>query len=419
MRRLLFAPLLTVLVLGGSGFREPLTWPAPPMGPGARVIEVPTAGGEWGTLPPNVDCEVRMPRVPVTSRVKVVGCRNIRVVGGELRSQADPCSPAAHGTDSWAGVYFQDFAGIAHVEGLRIHGRGFSDGIWLASDKLGSVGQVEGNWIGGLAACSEPRSFQETWPYEHPDCFQTWNGPLALRFDKNTCWTPYQGFYLDTAALPGPAGAITPARTLDIRRTNVHLDERSPNGRGCFMVWSALSTLPTNLERVHCDQGARDFAGSFAPRLTVSRAWAEALPGTPARGDEVRPSEAGIGYRRVSGARPAWLEAPAVRRLVSGRGRVLGLRRTLRRGLVLRVRCLDACRIRASVTAGRRGAPRQVARGRGRLARAGVRTVPVRFGAAARRRLHGARRVRLTVRVAIAARDARGVVERPLTLRRR
>jgi hypothetical protein len=267
---------------------------------------------------------VRLPSVPVTGTVKVVGCRNIRIVGGEIVSEADPCSDAAEGTESSPGLYLTNFAGIAHVEGLKIHGRGFSDGIWMTSDRPGSVGQVEGNWMAGLAACTEPLVAQnDPWPQEHPDCFQTWNGPLALRFDKNTCRTPYQGFYLDTNALAGPNGERTPAKTVDIRRTNVHLDERVPNGLGCFMVWTPGSPAATNLDRVYCAPGTRDWTSAFAPQLDVSPAWAKVIRGIPARGDEVSASEAGIGYRRVvppsarpipdppAGAAPAWLDPPA------------------------------------------------------------------------------------------------------------
>ena len=83
--------------------------------------------------------------------MKISGCHNGRSVGGEIASHAAPCSDAAKGTASTAGLYVTDFARVAHVEGLSIHGRGFSDGIWMTSDRPGSVGQVEGNCGSGAA----------------------------------------------------------------------------------------------------------------------------------------------------------------------------------------------------------------------------------------------------------------------------
>jgi hypothetical protein len=433
MRRLLLLPPLAVFVLATSGFREPLTWPEPPLAAGARVIRVPTSGGVWWGMPATQDCDVRLPPAPVTDTVKVDGCRNVRIVGGAFASQADPCSAVAAGANESPAVYVNDFAGTAHVEGLRIRGPGFSDGIWMTSERPGSVGQVEGNWIGGLAACSEPVPFGATWVQEHPDCFQTWTGPRVLRFDKNTCWTPYQGINVDTASLPGPSGARAPARAIDIRRTNVRLDERSPNGRACFMVWHPESPPPTNLERVHCAPGIRDYRVAFAPRVDLSPgAWGKVIPGVPAAGDEVRPAEAGIGYARVSApARPrvgqdrpagraAWLDRDSAKRLVKKPRRLFGLRRTLARGLLVRVRCLAACRVTASLLLDRRaGRALRVGGGHGRIRSAGEKAVAVDFGKRARRRLRRAHKIGLTLRVVIVAGPDRGSVSRQITLRRR
>jgi hypothetical protein len=426
-RRLLILPLLAVLVTVTTGFREPLTWPAPPIANGARVISVPVSGGDWWGVPLSQDCDVRLPSVPVRDTVKIDGCRNIRIVGGEFASSADPCSAVAGGTGSSAALHLANFAGVAHVEGLRIYGRGFSDGIWMASDRAGSVGRVQATWIGGLAACDERVSFGEEWSYEHPDCFQTWNGPLALEFDKNTCWTPYQGFYLDTNALPGPGGAKTPAKRIDIRRTNVHLDERSPNGRSCYASFTAGSPGPTHVERVHCANGTREWPVAVLPRLDLDDSWRVVQRGVPARGDEVAPGEAGIGYRRMlpaaakpgpqpdgGSARPAWLDPPG-RGLVRPARRAFAMLPALRRGLRLKVRCRDRCRIAVTTLAhGRR-----VGTGRGRLASAGTRLIGLRFARRARRTLRRHRRVVLTLRVTIASGSARGVVVRHVLLRRR
>ena len=60
-----------------------LTWP-PPALRGPIGIEVPPQGGMW-TQPPDRDCRIDMPKVPVTDTVKVVGCHNVVLIGGETR----------------------------------------------------------------------------------------------------------------------------------------------------------------------------------------------------------------------------------------------------------------------------------------------------------------------------------------------
>jgi hypothetical protein len=289
--------LASTLVVLGAGCMEPLTWAPPVLDGTVRQIDVPRGGGEW-FAPTGQDCEVRMPGEPVQSMVKVFGCRDIMLVGGEWQSDADPCSVAASGANESVALYLANFAGVAHVEGVKVRGPGFSDGVWITSSLPGSSAQVEGSWLGGFAACSEPPGYQTAWPQEHPDCFQTWAGPSALRFDKNTCRTVYEGLNLDSANWTGPAGERYPASVIDIRRTNVRLADRGLNGRQCFSVWTTFVPIPTRLHRARCDPGARDYPGAFAPRLDTNPLWWGAVirdaPGTP---DEIAPDEAGLGYR--------------------------------------------------------------------------------------------------------------------------
>ncbi|MBA2629507.1 MAG: hypothetical protein H0U84_00600, partial [Thermoleophilaceae bacterium] len=360
-RRLILMPMLLLLLVTASGFREPLTWPAPPVGSGARVFEVPTTGGDWYGIPPTQDCELRMPSTPVSGMVKLDGCRNVRLVGGEFYNATAPC--AANGDGETAALYLANFAGTAHVEGLKIHGRGFSDGIWLSSTLPASVAQIEGTWAGGLAACQEPASGHVGgWPAEHPDCLQTWAGPSVLRFDKNTCWTIYEGYNVDTANWADAAGRKYPAKLIDIRRTNVRLDERTPNGRQCFTAWNRFSPSPTRLQRVHCTPGNAGFEW-VAPSVSQDPAWWSGVKAGRYGGrDEIEATEAGIGYRTPttvelpapgpgsgSGLVPA---APDAAKGVSGGLLVRVARRAragrvLDRGLALSVTCPSACRVRA------------------------------------------------------------------------
>jgi hypothetical protein len=298
MRRA-FLLLGCCLALFGPACRETLSWPPPSMDGAVRVIDVPATGGVWLGVPTDQDCEVRLPSQPVTGMIKVSGCHDIKLIGGEVASYADPCGPDANGTGESVGIYLTEFAGTAHVEGVKIHGRGFSDGMWLTSTLPASVGQVQSSWFGGLAACNEPASgYEYGWPEEHPNCFQTWAGPSVLRFDKTTCWTIYEGLNVDTGNWSGPNGESLQAKVIDVRRTSIHLNERAPNGRQCLSAWKPSSPSPTHVDRVSCDPGARDFPGAFAPRLDEDPSWWGGVQRwTSDRGEGIEPGEAGSDYQ--------------------------------------------------------------------------------------------------------------------------
>ena len=411
-------PVLLLLLFSVSGFREPLTWPAPSLDEPVRTIDVPAGGGSWWGVSTSLDCRVRMPAVPVHGQVKVAGCDDISIVGGEFKSDADPCSAAALGDSESPALYLTDFTGTAHIEGIQITGPGFSDGIYMSSTKPNSVGEIEATRIGGLAACAEPASGSiDGWPKEHPDCFQTWAGPATLRFDKVTCLTVYQGLNVDTNNWANPAGLRYPARLIDIRRTNVRLAERNPNGRHCYVAWSPFAPAPTRLERVHCSVGN---VGStpVSPTVGANAAWWGGVRfGVPAGGDETAAGEAGIGYGRVvpgeiqvpgtpvPGGRAPAGERPGAPAAV----RKAPLLKVLRRGLRLKVRCAGRCLVTARATikgpAARRlglrsrGAKTSVGFARKRLSKPGWARVPLHFSK--RKRLRRARRLVVSLHVTV------------------
>src|SRR5215213_6333959 len=119
--RVAAATLAATLVVLGAGCKEPLSWAPPSLDGTVRQIDVPREGGEW-FAPTTQDCEIRMPAQQVQSMVKVFGCRDIRLVGGEWFSDADPCGTAAAGTEESVALYLANFAGVAHVEGIKAHG---------------------------------------------------------------------------------------------------------------------------------------------------------------------------------------------------------------------------------------------------------------------------------------------------------
>jgi hypothetical protein len=414
-------PLLALFVLAVSGFKEPLTWPAPSLSEPVRTFDVPAAGAHWYGVSTTVDCVLKMPDVPVSGTVKLDGCRNINLVGGEIYSGADPCSEAAHGTSESVGLVLSDWAGVAHVEGLKIHGRGFSDGIYATSTLPNSISEVEATWLGGFAACSEPPSGSiNGWPNEHPDCFQTWAGPSQIRFDKVTCWTIYQGLNVDSNTWANSSGTRFPANSIDVRRTNVHLDGRQPNGRQCYTVWSTFLPVPTHVQDAFCALG-NSGAGPVAPSVASNPAWWSGVKyGMRDGRDETTPAEAGIGYPNVKsdtppgspgggsgdgsggdgggdddpsgGDRPKGVSvrASAARR---------GLRVALAHGARVRVYCPSACTIGVRASVARSSARRLHLHGRRvgsahkRLAKRGWTKLVVRF--AHRHKLRHAKRLRV------------------------
>jgi hypothetical protein len=121
------------------------------------------------------------------------------------------------------------------------------------------------------------------------------------------------------------------------------------------------------------------------------------------------PVDINPGARQPGGEGPGTGAGPGTQRLRVGAARRIRRGTLLRRGLRVTVRCAAACTVDARLLAsgrtarrlGLRGArPATLARGRGRLARAGRTTVTVRVDRAVRRRLARARPARVTLRVA-------------------
>jgi hypothetical protein len=428
-------PLLALLALAISGFKEPVTWPAPELSGPVRTFDVPVDGADWYGIPTTTDCVLRMPNRPVAGTVKLDGCRNIRLIGGEFRREADPCAAAQNGTKESAALVLSNWAGTAHVEGVKVRGRGFSDGMYATSTLPNSVVEVEASWFGRFAACNEPQSgYIGGWPAEHPDCFQTWAGPDVIRFDKVTCWTIYEGLNLDSNATANASGVRYPASRIDIRRTNVHLDERTPNGRQCYTAWSSFSPSPTHLEDAYCAIGNSGFSYT-APTVSADPSWWSGVKrGMRGGRDETSASEVGIGYPNIPAGKSPGTPAgggpgpsparesrkrPAVRASAARRP----LRAALAKGARVRVFCPGACTIGVRATIARKVARRlrlrgtRVGIGHRRLGSRGWTKVVVRFRQ--RGRLRHAKRLRVRLDFGVRSDDRTLRTVRRLTLARR
>ena len=149
--------------------------------------------------------------------------------------------------------------------------------------------------------------------------------------------------------------------------------------------------------------------------------WPGVLEGHTAGLDEIEPGEAGLGYTRPvaapsvrPGSTPGAGDGPG-----GGSGLLPGsrfhLRRALKHGLFSHVLCVRFCRAAARVRLGRRDARRfglgrrsmVVARGALHVHRPGRHRFTIRFTPRARAHLRRARRLELTVTVAIRERGAR------------
>jgi hypothetical protein len=289
MRRL---ALLAVLALAGCGGseRNALTWAPPRIDSPSVTWDVPATGGylERGS---DVDCRVQLPRAPVAGRIQVVGCHDVVVVGGQVRvPRLDPSreTPA---------IALNGFTGTAHLEGLLLQGPGMSDGIHVNSAAPGSVAQIENVYIGDLHLSSESA--------QHPDAIQTWTGPHAMRIDKLTA-AGLQGLNLDPANEPVD-GVRHPSAVIDIRRTNVRLDESAQPGRQCFASYRTprYARAMTRLQDVYCAHASTEaWASTLFPRSDVDPSWWGFLPGhggvrqgVPPGGDELSPADVGVDYR--------------------------------------------------------------------------------------------------------------------------
>jgi hypothetical protein len=214
---------------------QKLRW-APPQLTMPTTIKVGPGGGQF-TLQSGKDYVVKIG--DVSGPVRLVGGRNIVLIGGHI-------------TIPWAGdsasigdrlaLYLKNQTGTVHVEGLLIDNSGgdLSEGIQINAPD--AVVQIENCRIEGIHARDEV-DFTDN----HPDLIQPWGGVQALRVDRFTGSSDYQGILLKEDA--GPIGRA------DLRRLNII---GLPTARYLFIQHSFI---PVNLENVWLAPGKDRFHG--------------------------------------------------------------------------------------------------------------------------------------------------------------
>jgi hypothetical protein len=281
---------------------ELLTWAPPPL-TDPIVVKITDGKSYYGPFPNQKDVILRMPNVPITNRVKVVGGHNLRLIGGCIR-------PA----DGVAFVLrFVEVSGSVFIEGVEIDGKNLAgDGINVSGKK----GFVPGVYIQNVRVVNI-NGFSAG---EHADMFQAQGDIGKLRIDHLTGTSNYQGLFLR------PEFLITSAT---IKNVNLRFLP-NPHHQVTYLLWmrdseDSTKEYPVSLESVYIEpRPGQTVAGQAVfPSERSKRAKAVekdgkvtwppgsliegcVLSGKPAAGDFVPQRGAAVtyvapGYKSISG----------------------------------------------------------------------------------------------------------------------
>jgi hypothetical protein len=242
---LLLQPRTDGFVVSTSDSGEPapdpagrkLTW-APPTLRLPTTIAVGPEGGQFN-LAAGKDYVIQIGDVSAVGGVRLIGGRNVVVIGGHITIPWAGNNPSI---SSRLGLYLKGQTGTVHVEGLLIDNSGgdLSEGIQINAPD--AVVQIENCRVEGIHARDEV-DFTDN----HPDLIQPWGGVKALRVDRFTGSSDYQGILLKEDA--GPIGRA------DLRRLNII---GLPTARYLFIQHNFI---PVNLEDVWLAPGKDRFHG--------------------------------------------------------------------------------------------------------------------------------------------------------------
>jgi hypothetical protein len=124
------------------------------------------------------DYVLKLGHVSGPGGLTVNGGRNVVMIGGQITSPPDGVE-----RNGWA-MRFYDQTGTVHIEGVLIDSS--NDGITIQAPQ--ATFQIENVLI------SNNHALRDDFSDAHPDLIQTWSGPKAVRIDRFTGYTDYQGF---------------------------------------------------------------------------------------------------------------------------------------------------------------------------------------------------------------------------------
>ncbi|HEX6674142.1 MAG TPA: malectin domain-containing carbohydrate-binding protein [Actinomycetes bacterium] len=283
---------------GGTGGAAKLAW-APPHLDSPTIVNV-SASNHVLHLDPARDYLIRMPatKLSVLGGLVIVGGHDVVLVGGAITI---PGWGASHPTDN-RGLYLKEQTGTVHVEGLLIDDSGgaLSEGINVNAPK--ATVQLENIRVEDIHATDEVR-----YTDNHPDIVQAWGGAAALRIDRLSGTTDYQGIT--------PDADWNTLGQVDLRNVNVASGSKYEPAR--YLFWTdPADTGNVTLDNVWLKPGKNSLANTVWPDVDAagtSKAMVDDTSstvswpagsfihgtingGTPSTGDFVPAGTVGTGY---------------------------------------------------------------------------------------------------------------------------
>jgi hypothetical protein len=222
--------------------------------------------------------------------VKLSGGRNVTMIGGHIALPSTSTQVVA--LNIRAGV------GTVHVEGLEIDGTSGHEMDAIAIQAPDAVVQVQNVRADGVRG-----SFDTN----HSDVIQPWGGVKALRVDRLTADSNYQGIY--TRPDQGAIGAV------DLRHVDMAFNDSAATSSGGFLLWmtNGCDMAPTSLSDVYIKPrtGKTIGAAVWPPstdancpaKVSAGKVTWPSLPvtgavsgGVPAGGSFVPAGSVGLGY---------------------------------------------------------------------------------------------------------------------------
>lgn len=261
--------------------RPTLRW-APPKLSNPTVIRLAT-GATHTSLSLARDYIVVLPPTEKVGGTWLDGGHNVVVVGGSITI---PQGTTPGSANDWqrTGIYVSRATGTVHIEGVQIDGSGGADFDGIDINAPDATVQLENLRIVGVRGRYDGL---------HADIVQTWGGVHALRIDRLTGSSNYQGLTIPQDL--GPMGSA------DISHVDLR-DTEAPTTMGGHLLWlttgsTTCSSFPTTLSDVYVhprhtfrlDQAVWPDASGKVPCGPSLSANAVSWPGLPTVSGSVRP----------------------------------------------------------------------------------------------------------------------------------
>ena len=281
-----------------------LSWAPPEL---ADPVSVHIEADFWQRvyeLDPDQDYRIELPDEPVRRGLIFVGGRNLVLIGGEI---AIPWQGANASITSRTALKIKGATGTVHLEGLLLRGQDISEGIQI--DAPDAEVQIENVGIFNIHARD-----QVNFSDNHPDLIQTYGNVKALRIDRFTGSTDYQGLFF-AANFNGTHGPV------DLRRVNII---GNATARNLLWLQPQAGAGDVTLDQVYLDAGGmtnRNLSeavwpngrGKYPDQVQVASlesvgqtaTWPETMQprvrgyvmsSRPPQGDFVSPNHIGVGY---------------------------------------------------------------------------------------------------------------------------